>query len=132
MLRVIFTCFSSRAMYVDISRDYSTDSFLQVLRMYSDNGSPLIRVSKELRKVIADLSAQKGIEWIFTLADAPWMNAITESLVKLVKRVLNTIVGEQDMEFSVLQTFMFEVTELLNSHRPAPDRSRRWSLLKPE
>ena len=94
MLRVIFTCFSSRAMYVDISRDYSTDSFLQVLRMYSDNGSQLIRVSKELRKVIADLSVQKGMEWIFTLPDAPWMNAITESLVKLVKRVLNTIVGE--------------------------------------
>ena len=64
---VIFPCFTSLAMYVDISRDYSTDSFLQVLRrfacvrgwpnkMYSDNGSQLVRASKELRKVIADLS----------------------------------------------------------------------------
>ena len=55
------------------------------------------------------------MEWEFTPANAPWMNGITESLVKSVKRALNAIVGEHVMEFSVLQTIMFEVTELINS-----------------
>ena len=32
---VIFTCFACRAVYVDVSSDYSTDSFLQVLRRFA-------------------------------------------------------------------------------------------------
>ena len=138
---VIFVCFATRAVYVDISRDYSTDSFLQVLRrfacvrgwpnkLYSDNGSQLVGASKELKGAIEGLSREslksyciQEMEWEFTPANASWMNGITESLVKSVKRTLNAIVGEHVMEFSVLQTIMFEVTELINSRpigRPIP------------
>ena len=131
---VIFVCFTTRTVYVDISRDYSTASFLQVLRrfacvrgwpnkLYSDNGSQLVGASKELKGAIEGLSRerlksyciQKEMEWEFTPANAPWMNGITESLVKSVKRTLNAIVGEHVMEFSVLQTIMLQVTELINS-----------------
>ena len=65
---VIFTCFVSRAVYVDISSDYSTDSFLQVMRrfasirgwpqkVYSDNGTQLNAASKELRNALKDIEA---------------------------------------------------------------------------
>ena len=64
---VIIVCFVSKAVYVDISHDYSTDAFLQVLRrfatlrgwprkIWSDNGFQLVAASKELRNAIKDLN----------------------------------------------------------------------------
>ena len=63
---VIFTCFTCRVVYVDVRSDYSTDSFLQVLRrfasvrgwpwkVYSDNGTQLVAASKELKDVVKGL-----------------------------------------------------------------------------
>ena len=42
------------------------------------------------------------------------MNGVTESLVKSIKRALSIYIGDQVMEFSVLQTVMFEYSELVN------------------
>ena len=83
-------CFVSRAVYVDISHDYSTDAFLQVLRrfatlrgwprkIWSDNGFQLVAASKELRDAIKDLNWEEikkygvkhGVEWEFSPANAP-------------------------------------------------------------
>ena len=66
---VIFSCMTTRGVFVDISKDYSTDAFLQVLRrctgirswprkLYSDNGSQLVAASKELRQTIASYGKQ--------------------------------------------------------------------------
>ena len=117
----------------DISRDYSTDSFYQVLRrfssirgwpkmIYSDNGTQLKSASKELQKAVKNIdkgtllsyNAEHGTEWRFCPPDAPWMNGVTESLVKSIKKALPISIGEQIMEFSVLQTVMFECAELVN------------------
>ena len=62
---VIFTCLLTRAVYVDLSSDYSTDAFLLVLRrfaslkgypakIYSDVGSQLEAASKELEEMFND------------------------------------------------------------------------------
>ena len=67
---VIFTCITSRAVHVDVSQDYSTDAFLQMLRrfssltgwpkkMFSDNGTHFVAASKELYSVV------KGLDWEF-------------------------------------------------------------------
>ena len=130
---VIFTCLVSRAIHVDISSDYSTDSFLQVLRrfasirgwprkVYSDNGTQLVVASKELKNIVKGLDEAKlkrygvthGTDWNFTPADAPWMNGATEALIKSVKKALNAIIGEQVMRFSELQTVMFEAAQIVN------------------
>ena len=142
---VLITCFTSRAVYVDLSRDYSTDSFLQVLRrfstfrgwpnkIYSDNGSQLVAASKELKETISNIDEEKligfcasqGTTWKFTTTNAPWTNGVTESMVKSIKKALSVSIGEQIMEFSVLQTVMFEAAELVNSrpigrHPTSPD-----------
>ena len=60
---VIFTCSSSRAVYCDISQDYSTDGFLQTFRrftsirgypseVWSDCGTQLVAADKGLREMI--------------------------------------------------------------------------------
>ena len=130
---VIFTCFACRAVYVDVSSDYSTGSFLQVLRrfasvrgwprrVYSHNGTQLVAASKELKDVVTGLDEATlqrygvvhGTDWQFTPADAPWMNAITEALVKSVKNALNAAIGDQVMRFSELQNVMFNAARLVN------------------
>ena len=122
---VIFACVTSRAVHVDVSQDYYTNVFLQMLRrfaslrgwpkkIFSDNGAQLVVASKELCSVVKGLDwefLQKygvnyGTEWQFSPADAPWYNSATESLVKTVKHALNAAVGEQIMTFSELQPVM--------------------------
>ena len=59
---VIFTCLGTRAVYLDIAADYSTDTFLMVLRrfvslhgypskLFSDNGTQLVAANKELSNI---------------------------------------------------------------------------------
>ena len=38
---VIFTCMVSRAVYIDVSHDYSTDGYMQVLRRFSSTEAGL-------------------------------------------------------------------------------------------
>ena len=132
---VLFVCLCSRAVHADISNNYSTDSFLHVLRrfasirgwprkIFSDNGTQLVGASNELKDLIKDLdwehiknySIEKGsgTEWCFSSADAPWYNGATESLVKCTKRALNAAVGDQSMKFNEMQTVMFEAAQLVN------------------
>ena len=112
-----------RGVFVDISKDYSTDAFLQVLRrftcirgwprkLYSNNWSQLVSASKELRQTISRLdwkdlrqySINWRTEWVFSAVDTPWQNGYVESLVKIVKRCLNSTIGVRIFSFSELQT----------------------------
>lgn len=45
---VTFVCFSSRAVHVDVSKDYSTDSFLQVKWQFSRRSTPIVAPSSYL------------------------------------------------------------------------------------
>ena len=130
---IIITCFSSRAVYIDVARDYSTDGFLEVFRRfacirgwpksaYSDNGTMLVAASNELRSIIKNLDweaikrhgSEFSIEWSFPPADAPWYNGATEALIKTTKRALTASIGENVLSFSEFQTAMFEAGQLVN------------------
>ena len=56
----------------------------------------------------------KRLQWIFTPADAPWQNGVTEALIRSVKRATEFSVGENALTFSELQTILFEIANLLN------------------
>ena len=130
---LIFNCLATRAVHVDVSPDYSTEKFLMVLRrfvsirgypskLYSDNGAQLVAANKELKKVVKDLDSNslqqfgvtQGLKWIFSSADAPWQNGISEALIKSVKRAITLAIGKCVMTFSELQTVCFEVVNLIN------------------
>ncbi|XP_068674368.1 uncharacterized protein [Montipora foliosa] len=142
---VIFTCLGTRAVYLDIAADYSTDKFLMVLRrfvslhgypskLFSDNGTQLVAANKELSNITKNWDWNKlkgfgiteGFEWIFTSADAPWQNGVTEALIRSVKRAINASIGDSILTFSELQTVLSEVANLLNErpigrHPTSPD-----------
>ena len=130
---VIFNCIGTRAVYLDLAPDYSTESFLMVLRrfvslrgypskIYSDNGTQLVAASQELKNVtkfwdwekLRSFGVMEGFEWNFTPADAPWQNGTSESLIRSVKRSLKAAIGESILTFSELQTVLFEVANLIN------------------
>ena len=130
---VIFARLTSRAVHVYVSKDYSTDSFLQVLRrfasirswpekVFSDRGTQLVAASKELKEAIREINwgalqeygVQHKLEWSFAPGDAPWMNGATEALVKSTKKALNAAVGDEIMDFSELQTVMYEAAQIVS------------------
>ena len=142
---VIFNCLGTRAVHIDISPDYSTDKFLMVLRrfvsirgypskIYSDNGSQLVAASEELKKRVKNLDQQslqeygcmEGFQWVFSSADAPWQNGVSEALIKSTKRAITAAIGESILTFSELQTVCYETANLLNErpigrHPTSPD-----------
>ena len=70
---VIFTCMVSRAVYVDLSQDYSTDKLLMTLRrfasccgwpniIFSDQGSQLVGASNELKQAIKGIDKQRLLD----------------------------------------------------------------------
>ncbi|XP_071954191.1 uncharacterized protein [Antedon mediterranea] len=118
---VVFDCFVTRAVYIDIATDYSTDAFLQVFRkfvslrgypkeVYSDAGTQLSAAAKQLKS----FGVNHGTTWKFSTPDAPWQNGVTESLIRGIKKALSHAIGGQVLAFSELQTVMFEVANLTN------------------
>lgn len=90
--------------------------------MYSDCGIQLIAASKELKEAIKQLNwgalqeygIQHKFESSFAPGDAPWMNGVTEALIKSTKKALSAAVGDQIMDFGKLQTVMSEVAQIVN------------------
>ena len=132
---VIFVCLSSRAVYLDIVENYSTDAFIGALKrfvsirgfpntLHSDNGTQLTCANKQLRDItnnfnmeeIGKFGSNEGMTWSFNKAgDAPWLNASCESLLRLVKNGLLKSMGDSVLTFAELQTVMYEVSNLINS-----------------
>lgn len=131
---VLFTCLSTRAVYIDIATDYSTAALLMVLRRFftirgypvtfwSDRGTNLVGADLELRKAIQgfdqkslkDFCHERQIQWRFFTPTAAHQNGCTEALIKSCKRSLRMAIGEQRLSALELQTVCFEVSNLMNS-----------------
>ena len=107
---MIVTCLATRALYIDLATDLSTDAFLLALRRFisvhgqpkqitSDNGSNFIGASREIKELIErwknkhaiefskmkDFLAEHEIKWNFSTPLAPHHNGTAKSMVKSVK-----------------------------------------------
>ena len=60
---IVFTCLVTRSVFIDITENYGTDSFLQTLRkfiairgypseIYSDQGSQLVSAAKDIAYIV--------------------------------------------------------------------------------
>lgn len=130
---VIFNCLGTRAVHIELSSDYSTEKFLMSLRrfvslrgypkqLYSDNGTQLVAASEDLKEMIKGLDqtqleeygVTEGLQWVFSPADAPWQNGVSEALIKSVKKAITNAIGESIMTFSELLTVCYEAANLVN------------------
>ena len=130
---MIFSCASSRALHLDLTEDYGTDSILETLRRFaiirrcpgeiiSDQGSQLIAAAKDIEAYVSKWdwqpinhwAANQRIKWTVVPAEGQHQNGLSESLIKSVKRTLKHKIGSQILSFSQLQTIFYEVANIIN------------------
>ena len=131
---VIFNCTSTRALYLDLTEDYGTDSILQTIRRFvairgcpaeiqSDQGSQLMSAAKDIAEPLEDWNwkpiytwaANHKIKWTIAPAEGQHQNGLSESLIKSVKRTIKHKIGQLTLTFSQLQMIFFEIANIINS-----------------
>ncbi len=127
----LFTCFTTRAVHLDIVLDMSTESFIRCLKRFaarrglprkfiSDNGKTFKAASRFLKSVfkddaVRDFLWEKGCDWTFNVAKAPWWGGAFERMVKSTKRCLRKMVGQASLTHDELLTAVTEIESIINS-----------------
>ena len=104
----LYTCTFTRGVILELVPDASSKYFIYSLRKFisrrgcpgkilTDNGT--VFTSQETQK----FSANKNIEWQFSLSNTPWCGGFWERLVSIVKRCLKKVVAKACLNFYKLQ-----------------------------
>ena len=107
----IFTCLSSHTLHIELAENLSTDSCILALCRFisrsgypqsitSDNGTNFVRAQRELSEALRKLHNsrtkddlnQRHIIWKFDPPCVHWMGGAMESMVKITKKALKSIV----------------------------------------
>ena len=148
---VVFTCFSSRAIHLELADSLSTDSFINALRRFicrrgnvssftSDNGTNLRSTDKELEAGIQEWNQsqienylkQKEIAWHFNSPTASHHGGAFEREIRTIRKTLTSLLNAQNVKlnFDQLHTLLCEVESILNcrpltrvSNDPEDDRA---------
>ena len=127
----LFTCASTRAVYLELTRTLSVESFLFAFRRYtsrrglpatisSDNAKTFRSSSQDIRKIaraeeVWRYLANKQISWNFIIEKAPWWGGFWERLVRSIKKPLKKILGRSTLSFDELSTVLVEIEGIINS-----------------
>ena len=137
---LLVTCLVSRMIKIEVVNSLNAKAALTALnnifllcgtplKIYSDNGTNLVRCEKEIRKFFDYLEEiskadNRRIEWIFSPPNAPWYNGTAERLIAVVKRCLRTF----DNEFKSIEdarSIFLKVESTING-RPLIQNDERW------
>lgn len=129
----IFTCFSTRAVHLELVEDMTSSEFLNALKrltarhgqpntLYSDNAKQFKAAEKELGRLVRKLDnaelktnlTAKGITWSYAIAEAPHTNALTERMIRCVKKALRIMLFKKRLTFRQLETLIIEVEGIVN------------------
>ena len=115
-------CLFSRAVYLDIVLNYSTEEFLQTFRRFVtirgypeviqlDSGTQLVGANRQLQSVYRVLDPDilsellfEGVRWEFAPGGAPRRQAYAESLIASVKKCLLFAIGSRVSTLIELQS----------------------------
>jgi hypothetical protein len=94
----------------------------QVKRIYSDNGTNLRGGERELRVAISqwnqeqinNVLLQKEIEWYFSPPSASHFGGTWERCIRTIRKILNAISNEQQLDDESFQTLLIEVEAIIN------------------
>ncbi|XP_070068094.1 uncharacterized protein [Drosophila takahashii] len=130
----LFTCLTTRAIHLELAHDLSTDSCIIAIRNFvcrrgpvyklrSDNGKNFVGADREARRfgdvfeperIQGELSG-RGIEWVFNCPINPSEGGVWERMVQCVKRVLRHTLKEVAPRDHVLESFLIEAENIVNS-----------------
>ena len=138
---VIFTCFTSRAVHLEVAYSLDTNSCILAIRRFlarrgniesirSDNGTNLVGAERELRRSIEQWNQsrigralhQDGIRWDFNPPAASHFGGVWERIIRIVRKVLYSVLQEQVilMDDEGLHTVFCEVEHIVNSRPITP------------
>ena len=135
----LFTCFSSRAVHIEVTSKMDTDSFIQALRRFvarrgavrtirSDNGGNFVGAENELRKAWQEMDHTKianelrlsncdWIQWERNVPVASHMGGVWERQIRTVRSVLSSMLKSdpRPLDHESFSTLMAEVEAIVNS-----------------
>ena len=131
----LFTCFSIRAIHLEVVYSMSADSFVMALQrfaarrglpvtMRSDNGTNIVGAESELNTAWQEVDTEqitikarrKGIEWHFNPPKASEMGGVWERQIRTVRKCLSGILNPKvALDDEVLSTALCEAENLVNS-----------------
>ncbi len=104
----------------------------------SDNGTNFTSAEKELKRALEELNhnkitqflAHKGIKWSFNPPSASHHGGAWERLIRMVRKVLSSVLTQQTLDDEGLHTVLCEVEAILND-RPITKMSEDPNDLEP-
>lgn len=130
----LFTCFSTRAVHMEVVHGLSTESCIMAIRrfvsrrgspavFYSDNGTCFQGANKQLEEEIksrndkiATTFTNSDTKWKFIPPATPHMGGVWERLVKSVKTAIGSALDHpRKPNDETLETIIFEAEALVNS-----------------
>ncbi|XP_064111443.1 uncharacterized protein LOC135218931 [Macrobrachium nipponense] len=135
---LIFTCFNTRAIHLEVVQSMSTSEFILAfirfsnrfgvpVAVYSDNAKSFVQAGN----IIEQLLTSSECEETFRVASishktipvyAAWYGAVWERLIKTIKHCLFKTLGRFTPSFSEFVTFLSDIHKILNN-RPLTYRS---------
>ncbi|XP_026666969.1 uncharacterized protein LOC113463933 [Ceratina calcarata] len=131
---VLFTCLTTRAVFIELAHSLSTDSAIMAFRrftsrrgtpvcVYSDNGTNFKGMDKELQQALKDINrseidsfaVENNIDWKFNPPTASHMGGAWERLIRSVKIALAIVLKEQAPKEEVMLTLLAEIEHSVNS-----------------
>ena len=134
----MFVCFATKAAYLEVVSDASTETFLACLRQFisrrgcpaeihSNNGGNFVGAKRDLQELydflekptttsaISSYLLTKRVQWNSTPERAPHFGELWEAAVKSAKGHLKRVIGTQNMTYEEFSTVVAQVEACLNS-----------------
>ncbi|XP_068201615.1 uncharacterized protein [Palaemon carinicauda] len=131
---VIFTCWNMRAIHLEVASNLTSDLFIsalgrflarhgQVKTVRCDYGTNIVGSRKGLDSSYEFLAGKEvrndllrcGVEFIFNPPGATHFGGAWERLIGTVRRVLDIVLGTQQLDYEGLCTLFSEVEATVNS-----------------
>ncbi|XP_013416153.1 uncharacterized protein LOC106177802 [Lingula anatina] len=127
---VLFTCFSTRAVHIEVIESMSASCFINALRRFfairgpakmirSDRGTNFVGAAKEMEYYLR----VHGCRWEFNPPHASHMGGSWERMIGLARRILNSMLsqpGKSNLTHEILTTLMAEVSAIINARPLVP------------
>ena len=133
---LVFTCYCSRAIHIEMIDDLSSDAFINGLRCFiairdtvsqirSDQGSNFKGASNELKEALKEMDVDKlkqfltsnQCEFFFNAPGSSHAGGLWEQQIRTIRSILNTtlLLCPGRLDDSSLRTLLYETMAIVNS-----------------
>ena len=124
---------ASRAIHLEVAVSLDTDACINAIRRFvsrrgqvahlrSENGTNFVGAERELKQALAAMNQDKingvltqaGIQWSFNPPAASHHGGVWERMIRLVRKVLSSVLRQQRLDDDGLHTVLCEVEAILN------------------